>query len=153
MSLVTCKKCEICSEGVLMDGAGSSVNLANKAVKGIIDTIYPITQKLVRMASDRHDMRYHQARADRTQKEDDDEFLKNFLDCIDDPKKLNHYADCEAIQGRKISKLNKFDLFMIKTFKNWFIVQAYKYYEAVRLFGSAARSKVPCSQLKLYDKK
>jgi len=110
-------KCPICGDDVELNGPGSTANLWQRSITRLINTIYPISQRIFRPAADRHDLAYHIGpkpgeTAHTSRLDADNNFLK----------------DCE----NEIEKSGKNWIF-----KRWLRYQANKYYLALRVGGAA----------------
>lgn len=130
-------QCDKCPEIVEFNGAGSTLNLYQSMVTETINTIYPITQKLNRQASNIHDMDFHQGNYDPNLTREqwllfvNNRFYENFLKAIENP--------------HLVPNLNKFDRFMVRHNKWWFKHQAKKYYWALKTFSDGVAPKENCS--------
>jgi hypothetical protein len=135
MPKITWEQCPFCGRFVKQNGCGRDDTLFQRVLTNTLDKVNPVTTTLFRIASDAHDLLYHQGDIYglglfEAQKDADDTFLQSCLFLVDNPD---------------LSELGRFNRGLVSSNEWYFRHKAHQYYRAVRWKGHEAFPKLPCT--------
>jgi peptidoglycan L-alanyl-D-glutamate endopeptidase CwlK len=124
-AVITFCTCHICRDKVDLNGPGSTANIFQTKLTKVLNTVYPMTQRIFREASNIHDLDYHIGPLDDS---------KSWQDwrAVYDRKLLDNCRAAARASGKN---------FLVK---KWLEYQAQKYYLAVVLGGAAVFPRLRC---------
>lgn len=125
---ITKTTCPFCHRTVELNGAGSTANMWQTGLTKLLATIYPITVKTFRPATDQHDLDYHIGPK-----------------VGHDKEQVRQLKDFAFLQNchKAINESNR-NAFM----KSWLRYQAEKFYNALRLGGGAVFPHYHCTDIR-----